>query len=245
MKLKVASYNIHKGVGLDRQRDPDRILTVLREMDADVIALQEADLRFGQREAVIPRAMLDDHSPWMAVETGHYDRARTAASMGWHGNALLVRRGIEVVDASPVVLPTIEPRGALSATLRLGSELVHVVGMHLDLSGLRRRQQVRAVCRHVEALQDDAHVVMMGDLNEWSASRGALGAFPAAMRVLAPGRSFPARRPIAQLDRIVISSGLHVEAAGVHHSPLAAVGSDHLPVWAELELPLKSAKPTA
>lgn len=59
VKLKVASYNIHKGVGLDRQRDPDRIMTILREIDADVIALQEADRRFGLREAVIPRATLD------------------------------------------------------------------------------------------------------------------------------------------------------------------------------------------
>ena len=71
MKLKVASYNIHKAVGLDRQRDPDRIMTILREIDADVIALQEADRRFGLREAVIPRATLDDHSPWRAVEPGH------------------------------------------------------------------------------------------------------------------------------------------------------------------------------
>lgn len=237
MKLKVASYNIHKGVGLDRQRDPDRILTVLREIDADVIALQEADRRFGLREAVIPRATLDDHSPWMAVEPGHFDRARTAASMGWHGNALLVRRGIEVLDACAVPLPTIEPRGAVCATLALGNAVVRVVGMHLDLSGLRRRQQVEAVCRHLEGHDPHGHSVMMGDLNEWSPTGGALSAFAPPLRVLAPGRSFPARRPIAQLDRIVISASLGVDETGVHHSPLAAVGSDHLPVWATLVLP--------
>lgn len=237
MKLKVASYNIHKGVGLDRRRDPDRILTVLREVDADVIALQEADRRFGLREAVIPRAMLDDHSPWRAVEPGHYDRARTASSMGWHGNALLVRRGIEVIDACAVPLPTLEPRGAVCATLRLGEALVRVVGMHLDLSGLRRRQQVAAVCGHLSGYEASGHAVMMGDLNEWSPTGGALAAFASPLRVLAPGRSFPARRPLAQLDRIVVSESIGVEAMGVHHSPLAAIGSDHLPVWATLALP--------
>lgn len=236
-KLKVASYNIHKGVGLDRKRDPERILTVLREIDADVIALQEADRRFGLREAVIPRATLDDHSPWMVVEPGHYDSARTASSMGWHGNALLVRRGIEVVEACAVPLPTIEPRGAVCATLRVGGALLRVVGMHLDLSGLRRRQQVSAVCNHIAAHENSGHAVMMGDLNEWSITGGALSAFAPPLRVLAPGRSFPARRPLAQLDRIVVSEGLAVEASGVHHSPLAAVGSDHLPVWATLILP--------
>lgn len=231
------SYNIHKGVGLDRKRDPDRILTVLREIDADVIALQEADRRYGMREAVLPRAALDDHSPWRVIEPGHYDSARTAASMGWHGNALLVRREIEVLGACAVPLPTIEPRGAVCASLRIAGEIVRVIGMHLDLSGLRRRAQVEAVCSHIAAHDESGHAVMMGDLNEWSVKGGALAAFRAPLRVLAPGRSFPSRRPLAQLDRIVISEGLTVEDAGVHHSALAAVGSDHLPVWANLRLP--------
>ena len=61
MELTFASYNIHKGVGLDRRRDPERILAVLREIDADVIALQEADRRLGRRETVIPRQMLQDY----------------------------------------------------------------------------------------------------------------------------------------------------------------------------------------
>ncbi|MDT0506997.1 endonuclease/exonuclease/phosphatase family protein [Novosphingobium sp. MMS21-SN21R] len=237
MKLKVASYNIHKGVGLDRRRDPERILTVLREIDADVIALQEADRRYGLREAVIPRAALDDHSPWAAVEPGHYDSARTASSMGWHGNALLVRRGIELIGACAVPLPTIEPRGAVCVSLRVGGQVVRVIGMHLDLSGLRRRAQVEAVCAHIAGHDEQGHAVMMGDLNEWSAAGGALAAFRAPLRVLTPGRSFPSRRPLAQLDRIVVSEGLQVDGVGVHHSALAAVGSDHLPVWANLRLP--------
>ena len=237
MKLKVASYNIHKGVGLDRKRDPERILTVLREIDADVIALQEADRRYGLREAVLPRAALDDHSPWRVIEPGHYDSARTSSSMGWHGNALLVRRDIEVLGACAVPLPTIEPRGAVCASLRVAGHVVRVIGMHLDLSGLRRRAQVEAVCAHIAAHDEQGHAVMMGDLNEWSATGGALSAFRAPLRVLAPGRSFPSRRPLAQLDRIVISQGLEVDDTGVHHSALAAVGSDHLPVWATLRLP--------
>lgn len=224
-------------MGLDRKCDPDRILTVLREIDADVIALQEADRRYGQREAVLPRAALDDHSPWRVIEPGHYDSARTAASMGWHGNALLVRREIEVLGACAVPLPTIEPRGAVCASLRIEGQIVRVIGMHLDLSGLRRRAQVEAVCLHISAHDEPGHAVMMGDLNEWSVKGGALVAFRAPLRVLAPGRSFPSRRPLAQLDRIVISEGLTVEDAGVHHSALAAVGSDHLPVWANLRLP--------
>lgn len=235
LKLTVASYNIHKGVGLDRRRDPDRILAVLREIDADVIALQEADRRFGTRAAVIPRQALDEHSPWKAVATGHFVGVRPA-SIGWHGNVLLVRREIEVVDVRAIALPTLEPRGAVCAQLRVGGQAMRVVGMHLDLSGLHRRNQVRAVCDHLSAHEDAAPAVMMGDLNEWSITGGALAVFDADHRVLAPGRSFPARRPLAQLDRIVVSGGWHVEETGVHHSALAAVASDHLPVWARITL---------
>lgn len=234
MRLKFASYNIHKGVGLDRRRDPDRILAVLREIDADVIALQEADRRFGTRAAVIPRQALDEHSPWKAVATGHFTGARPA-SIGWHGNVLLVRRDIEVVDVRSVPLPTLEPRGAVCAELRIGDQAVQVVGMHLDLSGLHRRNQIRAVCHHLAEQGTGVPAVMMGDLNEWSVKGGALTAFDPDYQVLAPGRSFPARRPLAQLDRIVVSAGWSVEASGVHHSVLAAVASDHLPVWAKLE----------
>ena len=235
LKIKVASYNIHKGIGLDRRRDPDRILAVLREIDADVIALQEADRRFGTRAAVIPRQALEEHSPWKAVATGHFNGVRPA-SIGWHGNVLLVRREIEVIDVGAVALPTLEPRGAVCAELRITGRPVRVVGMHLDLSGLHRRKQVRAVCDHLIAQACDAPAVMMGDLNEWSITGGALSSFDAAHRVLAPGRSFPARRPLAQLDRIVVSGGWQVEECGVHHSALAATASDHLPVWARLEL---------
>ena len=60
MQLTFASYNIHKAVGIDGRFDPDRIIAVLRELDADVIALQEADRRFGERESVLPKALLDD-----------------------------------------------------------------------------------------------------------------------------------------------------------------------------------------
>jgi endonuclease/exonuclease/phosphatase family metal-dependent hydrolase len=229
LELTFASYNIHKAVGLDRRRDPERILAILREIDADVIALQETDRRFGRREAVLSRAAIAGHTPWQLVPL-----AMTADSIGWHGNAVLVRKGIEVVSAEAVVLPTLEPRGAVCAELRVAGRLLRVVGMHLDLSGLHRRRQLRAVLAHLNQHERDEPAVLMGDFNEWSARGGSLREFGRAWQVLAPGRSYPARRPLAQLDRIVISSGWKVLDVGVHHSLLSARGSDHLPVYARL-----------
>jgi endonuclease/exonuclease/phosphatase family metal-dependent hydrolase len=234
MRLTFASYNIHKALGLDRKRDPDRILAVLRELDADIIALQEADRRFGPRASVIPRASLDD-TPWRAVQLAERPR-----SLGWHGNALLVRRELTIVDAGRVALPCLEPRGAVCAVVELSGKPVHIVGAHLDLSGMRRRAQMRSLLAHCEAMETrfkgGLPSLIMGDFNQWGLSTGAMAEFPSDWQVLTPGRSFPASRPIAQLDRLAASAHWQVEDAGVHHTGLASVASDHLPIWARMNL---------
>lgn len=232
MRLKVASYNIHKAVGRDRRRDPDRILTILREIDADVIALQEVDRRFARRESVLPAASIAEYTPYVPVSP-----SMKPDSLGWHGNVVLARRGIEVVGAGVVPLPAIEPRGAVRADLSIGGVLIRIVGMHLDLSGLRRRHQVRSVLAHLAACGPGAPAVLLGDTNEWSRAGGCFRAFGEDWRLLSPGRSFPARVPLAGLDRIAISPAWQVVETHVHHSALAAIGSDHLPVVATLRLP--------
>ena len=226
MQLTFASYNIHKAVGLDGRRDPDRILAVLHELEADVVALQEVDRRFGPRESVIPRAALEEHG-WCPAPL----RMRPA-SIGWHGNAILVRRGIDIAGAEAIELPRLEPRGAVYAHLKVDGKPLHVVGMHLDLSGIRRMHQIQAVQAHMHGRKGPA--VLLGDFNEWSPRARCLAAFGNGWTVLAPGRSYPSRRPLAQLDRIVHSHGWCCEEVRVHHSALASVASDHLPVTARL-----------
>jgi endonuclease/exonuclease/phosphatase family metal-dependent hydrolase len=233
VKLKFASYNIRKAVGLDRRRDPERILSVLREIDADVVALQEADRRIGRRASALPLAMIQDHTHYRPVPL-----SMKPDSIGWHGNALLVKRGIEIASAAPVPLPVLEPRGAIRADLVVEGRAVRVVGMHLDLSGLRRRLQVRTVLSHLDELDGEVPAVLMGDFNEWAQRGGCFREFDGDWQVLSPGPSYHSRQPVARLDRVVVSRQWTIEAAGVHHSALSARGSDHLPVWAELALPV-------
>ena len=76
--------------------------------------------------------------------------------------------------------------------------------------------------------------MLLGDFNEWATRARSFAAFGDGWTVLAPGRSYPSRRPLAQLDRIVHSPGWCCEETRVHHSALAAVASDHLPVTARL-----------
>lgn len=230
--LRVASYNVHKCVGTDRRRNPERIMDVLREIDADIIALQEADRRFGAREAAIPPSLLDE-SIWQIVPIADASPQRTA-SIGWHGNALLVRRDAEILTSGVIALPTLEPRGAIYADIQLGNFALRVVGMHLDLSGIRRRQQARTIISATESRPQNCAAVLMGDLNDWSPYGGVIADFARHFRMPPPARSFHARRPVAALDRIMTSPCLHILRSGVHHSILAAKASDHLPVWADI-----------
>ena len=227
--LTVASYNIRKAIGTDRRRKPERIIEVLNEIDADVVALQEADRRFGRHVAVLPEWLLETHTPFQAIELG----ARVE-SMGWHGNALLVRRDYEVLATDRIRLPYLEPRGAVAATIRANGRTVRLVGMHLDLSGLWRRRQAAALLHYLDQPNPYAPdaTVMMGDLNEWSRARGCLLDFSRSFAFADCGRSYHAGNPVARLDRIMWRGALAIEACGVHRSPLARRASDHLPIWA-------------
>jgi endonuclease/exonuclease/phosphatase family metal-dependent hydrolase len=157
-----------------------------------------------------------------------------SGSIGWHGNALLVRKSVEVIDKELVHIPSLEPRGAVLADLMLGGVELRVLGMHLDLSGLWRRRQAHAIIAHLEKRPGNPPTVLMGDLNEWSASGGCLRDFAHRHRFADCGRSFHARRPIAQLDRIMVSEGLEIVESGAHQSATARKASDHLPIWAKL-----------
>ncbi|MBO9711870.1 endonuclease/exonuclease/phosphatase family protein [Sphingomonas sp.] len=228
--IKVASYNMRKSIGTDRRRSPERTLQVLNEIGADVIALQEADRRFGARSAVLTQHLLAEHSPWKPVPV-----ALRAASMGWHGNALLVRKDAQILDCEAIHLPALEPRGAVMADLRIGGQTLRVVGMHLDLSGLWRRRQAHAIIAHLHASTRQHPTVLMGDLNDWSNQSGCLRDFGNHFVFAATGRSFHARRPVARLDRIMASRDLRIADCGVHESPASRTASDHLPVWAKIE----------
>jgi endonuclease/exonuclease/phosphatase family metal-dependent hydrolase len=228
--ILVASYNMRKAIGTDRRRRPERTIEVLNEIGADVVALQEADRRFGARMSALPLHMIDEHSDYKPVpfET-------RSGSLGWHGNALLVKKHVEILGFDLVHLPSLEPRGAVLADLRVDGTEIRVVGMHLDLSGLWRRRQAHAVLAHLAAREGDPASILMGDLNEWSVRGGCLRDFAHHHRFADCGRSFHARRPIAQLDRIMVSETLEIVESGAHRSAASRKASDHLPIWARVK----------
>jgi endonuclease/exonuclease/phosphatase family metal-dependent hydrolase len=222
---------MRKAIGTDRRRRPERTLEVLNELDADVVALQEADRRFGARDSALPLKLIAEHSDYKPVAFEGRN-----GSLGWHGNALLVRKHVDVLEHHLFHLPSLEPRGAVLADVALPGARLRVVGMHLDLSGLWRRRQAQAILAHLAERDGDWPTVLMGDLNEWSTRGGCLRDF-AKHHLFAPcGHSFHASRPIAQLDQIMVSPDLEILRSGAHASPTAQRASDHLPVWADLRI---------
>ena len=246
--ITLASYNMHKAVGLDGRRDPQRVLRVLQEIDADVVALQEADKRIGGRGSTVPHELIDSHGLYQPVQLGvrHkrvFDKARKHAdrilkvntrNIGWHGNAILVKRHVGVLDCAALELPTLEPRGAVIAELLIGDKPLRVVGMHLDLSGLWRKRQMRAILDAIERRPSKMPTVLMGDTNEWRTEAGCLRDLNGDFLVAPTGPSFHARHLVATLDRIIVHKDLNIEAAGVHMSAAARRASDHLPIWARV-----------
>jgi endonuclease/exonuclease/phosphatase family metal-dependent hydrolase len=229
--LRLASYNIRKARGLDQRRDPERVINVLNTLDADVVALQEADLRLGQRVAAVPRDLIERETDFRVVDVGGND-----VSLGWHGNAILARRPFVAQKVRPVDLPGLEPRGAVAVEFENG---LSVIGTHLGLMRRHRQQQLNVLR---ELAGSVAPCAILGDFNEWSPEKG-FDPLAEDFDIHAPGLSFHARRPVAALDRIALGKGLRLNDAGVEQGPLARKASDHLPIWADVTLPDPEERP--
>ncbi|MEO6395119.1 MAG: endonuclease/exonuclease/phosphatase family protein [Devosia sp.] len=233
MQLKVASYNIRKAVGLDWRRRPDRVLAVLNEIDADIVALQEVDRRFGSRISALDPAIIERQTDYRAISFSERPQ-----SLGHHGNVILARKSFRVVHAFPMALPHLEPRGAAVADLDCkGGRLLRVVGMHLGLTRKWRALQTETVVRELQALEARMPTVLMGDLNEPSLNSSVLRAFEQRHTIAAPGPSFHATMPLFSLDRIIVTEDIAIARTGVHNSILSREASDHLPIWAVVTLP--------
>jgi len=230
-ELTVASYNIHKCVGTDGRFEPGRIAAVIAELDADVVAVQEADKRFGRRHGLLDLKTLEKQTGLSLIPTSERPDGH-----GWHGNALLVRKG-KVTDMRRLALPGAEPRGALVVDLDLPAGPLRLVAAHLGLLRRSRRWQVRSILNAIEE-GPPMPILLVGDFNEWRPGRrSSLHELRPVFGPLSHSHfSFPSYFPVIALDRVIGSPGL-VTAMEVHDSELAQVASDHLPLKATIDIP--------
>ena len=222
--LRLATWNIHMGIGLDGQRDLTRIAAVIGEMAPDLIGLQEVDNHIETHG--------DDHERLqqltaMAVVAGPTMQRTT----GDYGNALLTRLPVLDVERYDISVRQREPRGLLIAHLDWHGEPLQVAVAHLGLSPGERRHQVRRLIDCLSA-EERTPLILMGDFNEWLfVGRPLRWLHRHFGRVRSP-RTFPTRWPLFRLDHILVSPPERLRSYRVHNSPLARIASDHLPLVA-------------
>ena len=228
--LRVATYNVHGCIGTDRRHDPDRVASVVGELDADIVALQE----FTYAASVA----IETREPVELVALDGYECAlgptRQIATRCF-GNALLTRHPIVEVHRLDLSIDGREPRGALAATVDVGGTHVHLLATHLGLRVRERRFQVQQMLSYLESVQHSL-VVVLGDINDWLPLRSVVHVLDRRLGAAPRLRSFPSSRPMLSLDRIWIHPAAALKGMFVHRSALARRASDHLPVVADIDL---------
>jgi endonuclease/exonuclease/phosphatase family metal-dependent hydrolase len=227
-RIVLASYNIHGCIGTDRRCDIERVARVLRELRADVIALQEVeahsdDFDGGRRTAVLGE-LTGLRGIWLPV----HERAA-----GHHTNALLT--SLPVLRASCIDLsyPNREPRAALDVELDAGGVALRVIATHLGLRPAERRYQVQKIL--ARATRDPrALTVLLGDFNEWLIAGRPLRWLHAHFGYAPHLRTFPSYWPILALDRIWAHPPTALTRVWRHRSAEGRIASDHLPIVGEL-----------
>jgi endonuclease/exonuclease/phosphatase family metal-dependent hydrolase len=236
--LVIVSYNIHRGIGLDRRVDLDRIAQVIAETGADVVGLQEVIRRNGVAHA--------DQAAYLARRLGMdliMGETRPHGD-GTYGNALLTRLPVLCSARCDLSWAGREPRGCLRVDLAVKGTALHVFNCHFGLAFRERREQLDVLAGFIRVSEEIAGPrVVMGDFNEWHRGpigRGLRREFASPMR---RRRTHPAVFPLFALDRIYWDRDLEGEAFRVHRSRLARVASDHLPVVARLSLRPRATPP--
>ncbi len=231
MHFTCASYNIHRCFGRDGKHDQERIRRVIRELNADIIALQEVDLLYDAPNLL---DYLCDKSEWKAIAG-----VTLMSDTGYYGNAMLTKFPIISTDRIDLSISKHEPRGAIHTTLECYGNKIQFTATHLGLWPNERRIQV---LRLLDLLQSEVEKnpppvsILIGDINEWflwgRPLRWLHNHFKQSPRVA----TFPSCWPILSLDRIWVEPRQKLVSVKSWKSKLSHIASDHLPLIASIDI---------
>ena len=239
--IRVATYNIHKGVqgfGPGRRLEIHNLGHAVEQLDADVVCLQEVRHSHRPYERRFERWPDVGQAEYLAPPGYHAIYKTNAVTRhGEHGNAVLSRWPVVAHRHEDMSDHRFEQRGLLHVELHVHERLVHVIVLHLGLTPASRVRQIHQLCAFIERdVPQHEPLIVAGDFNDWGAHlRRPLNAIGLEDFSAARLRSFPARLPLAQLD-YVYARGLKPLSAQVPHGRIWWRMSDHLPVIAEFGL---------
>ncbi len=239
MDLKVVTYNVHRCVGIDKRHRPARIVEVLQEVGADIIALQEV-LSLEDRSAE------ENQARFIAEKLGYHHMLGENRRIdgGAYGNVVLSRFPLETISNHDLSVTGYERRGCLHIDVRVTPEdVVHVFNVHLGTAFLERRHQgrrltSRSIIRNEELVGPK---IVLGDFNEWTTGLATrlLGSHLKSVDIrkhLGRRRTYPGYFPFMHLDHIYYDGALELMGLTLHRSRKAVIASDHLPLVANFKL---------
>jgi endonuclease/exonuclease/phosphatase family metal-dependent hydrolase len=233
--LRIATYNIHRCRGMDRRTAPQRIVEVLRDIDADVVALQEVigagPAGAGQAEEIGAAIGMG----WVMTSVRHLRRHL-------FGNVILSRFPIAHHSQYDLSWRTCEPRACQRADLDLDhGRVLHVYNVHLGTAVLERRYQAPRLASYVHDHRVQGPKVILGDFNEWmrGLATKTLSALFESVDIrshLKRRRTYPGFFPVLHLDHIYYEGNVEVRSVELPRSGKALMASDHLPLVANLRI---------
>jgi endonuclease/exonuclease/phosphatase family metal-dependent hydrolase len=226
--LRIVTYNVHECIGTDGLRSAQRILSVLKNIDADVVLLQELS---NSRDDTLGALLLDDFARELDMHAFH--GATLRRNDAEYGNACLTREPPAWTRMHDLSVAGCEPRVLLDIGLPGKSSLVRVLGTHLGLRRAERREQYRRIAATLADSRSAVVTVLAGDFNDLRLPRHVHQALPGPLST-ERRRTFPSRLPALPLDRIHVWPDSARLALEVERGELARRASDHLPLFADI-----------
>jgi endonuclease/exonuclease/phosphatase family metal-dependent hydrolase len=259
--LKVATYNIHKGVqglGLARRLEIHNLGLAIEQLDADIVCLQEVrkvhrrEEKYFKHWPEMPQAEFLAPPGYQAIY-----KTNAVTRHGEHGNALLSRWPVVSHRHEDMSDHRFEQRGLLHVEIQVGeiqaashstpettapAKLslplnVHVIVVHLGLIPASRVRQVEQLHHYIEReVPNESPLLVAGDFNDWGTRVTKMMGKQNLKECEGPKHpTYPSRLPIVQLDH-VYAKGLSPVSQMVPHGKIWRQMSDHLPLVAQFDL---------
>lgn len=232
--LRVLTWNVHGCIGGDGRHDIARVGAGVRALSPDIAAFQEVDSR---RRSVPGAAGVGEVYDLLRAEVGEHghDAWAISGADGRYGQILASRFPMEDKRVHDISVAGREPRKVMSATIQLPTAKLRVIATHLGLRRSERRRQVTAL-KDIICADPASPLLLLGDFNEWFWPHRTQCQVFDLLGAWTRHATFPSRLPLFSLDRICCRPADLL--ARTWTQPQARAASDHLPVLAELALPV-------
>ncbi|WP_232371032.1 endonuclease/exonuclease/phosphatase family protein [Desulfogranum marinum] len=230
MNFRIATYNVHRCVGRDGVENIDRIVAVLKGLNADIVALQEVTSSNKQSSSMLARLALETEME--AIEGFTLTTSGTR-----YGNAILTGLPISTVNRINISVTGKEPRGVIEIVLHVPDieTSITIWATHLGLGIAERYFQINQLLRVIGTKNADVSV-LLGDFNEWLVWGRSMRAVQMVFTQSSSPATFPAWIPLLKLDRIWVKPIGALSALRPYKTRLSRTASDHLPLIADITI---------